>query len=71
MSDGTTDQEAGGSNRGEAAWKAAKDAVAERNARARKVGREQRQAEDKRAADRRRAADLVEITELGRRSGRR
>jgi hypothetical protein len=71
MSDGTTDQEVGGSSRGEAAWKATKEAVAERNARARKVGREQRQADDRRAAERRRAADLLEITELGRRTGHR
>jgi hypothetical protein len=71
MSDGTPDQVEGVSVRGDAAWKAAKEGVAERNARARKAGREQRQADDKRAADRRRAADVLEMAELGRRSDRR
>jgi hypothetical protein len=51
---------------GEAAWKAAKEAVAARNADARRAAKRQRQAEDEQAAqgradrDRREMADLIE-----------
>ena len=53
--------------RGDAAWKAAKEAIASRNDQARKLGRErrQRQYEEHQAA--RRAADLRERAELAKR----
>jgi hypothetical protein len=53
--------------RGEAAWRAAKEAVASRNERAYKVGRERRQREYEEHAARRRAADLRERAELAKR----
>jgi hypothetical protein len=53
--------------RGEAAWKAAKDAIASRNEQARKVGKARRQREyDQYTADRR-AAEVRERAELARR----
>ena len=42
--------------RGEAAWQAARRAVADRNARARKLGKQQREAHDRELAISRRAA---------------
>jgi hypothetical protein len=62
MRDSTGDQAE--PKRGEAAWKAAKEAVEERNQQARKVGREQRQAGERVIAERRRAAALREAAEL-------
>ncbi len=50
--------------RGEAAWRAAKDAVASRNERAYKLGRERRQREYEEYAANRRAADVRERAEL-------
>jgi len=50
--------------RGEAAWKAAKEGVAARNAQARKAGREQRQAHELKAAQARAAADRREMDAL-------
>ena len=44
------------SPRGEAAWQAARRAVADRNARARKLGKQQREAHDREIAISRRAA---------------
>lgn len=52
------------SPRGEAAWKAAKEDVAARNAQARKAGRQQRQANDLKAAQARAAADRREMDAL-------
>jgi hypothetical protein len=54
--------------RGEAAWRAAKEAVASRNERAYKLGRERRQREYDEYAAARRAADVRERAELARRS---
>jgi hypothetical protein len=66
MSDRAIDQEeARPSKRGEAAWKAAKEGVAERNEQAQKAGKEQRRAYERRRADRRRRADLDRMAELG------
>ena len=53
-------EEAVRSTRGDAAWKAEKDAIAARNERARKAGREVRQAQDARRVQRQRAEDLRE-----------
>ncbi len=54
--------------RGEAAWRANKDAIASRNEQARKSGRERRQREhDKFHADRR-VAEMRERAELAKRS---
>ena len=52
------------SPRGEAAWKAAKEDVAARNAQARKAGREHRQAHELKAAQARAAADRREMDAL-------
>jgi hypothetical protein len=53
--------------RGEAAWRAAKEAIASRNEQARKLGRERRQREYEHHAAERRAADLRERAELAKR----
>ena len=53
--------------RGEAAWRAAKEAVASRNERAYKSGRERRQREYDQYVARRRAADARERAELAKR----
>ena len=53
--------------RGEAAWRAAKEAIASRNEQARKLGRERRQREYETYAAERRAADLRERAELAKR----
>ncbi len=65
MRDSTNDQgQRQPSPRGEAAWKAAKEGVAARNAQARKAGREQRQADELKAAQARAAADRREMDAL-------
>jgi hypothetical protein len=48
------------SKRGEAAWKAEKEAIAARNEKARKAGRELRHAQDEQRAQRRRVEELRE-----------
>ena len=53
--------------RGEAAWKAAKEAIASRNDQARKLGRERRQRQYEAHAAAQRAADLRERAELAKR----
>jgi hypothetical protein len=53
--------------RGEAAWRAAKEAIASRNEQARKLGRERRQRQYDQHAAERRAADLQERAELAKR----
>lgn len=50
--------------RGEAAWKAAKESIADRNDKARKAGKAQREASERQAAEARRAADLRERASL-------
>jgi hypothetical protein len=50
--------------RGEAAWKAAKEGVAARNAQARKAGRARREADELKAAQARAAADRREMDAL-------
>lgn len=53
--------------RGEAAWKAAKEAIARRNEQASKLAREKRQRKDDEHAAALRAADLQERAELSKR----
>jgi hypothetical protein len=53
--------------RGEAAWKAAKEAIASRNDQARKLGRERRQKRYEEHEAERRAADRRERAELSKR----
>jgi hypothetical protein len=64
MSDETERPGADTRVRGEAAWKAAKDGVANRNAEARKEGGRQRQEQEDKKAAARRAAELRERAEL-------
>jgi hypothetical protein len=52
-----SDRQAESSARGEAAWKQAREAVAERNQRAQRAGREQRQTYERQREDARRAAE--------------
>ena len=52
------------SARGEAAWKAATERVAERNRAARKDGRERREAYERQREDSRRTAERKRIAEL-------
>ena len=54
--------------RGEAAWRAAKDAIASRNEQASRLARARRQAADDERAARKRAAELHERAELAKRS---
>jgi hypothetical protein len=58
------------SARGEAAWKAAKDSVAARNAEVRRAAKRQREAEDAVAARRRADADRHEMAALSKKSER-
>jgi hypothetical protein len=53
--------------RGEAAWRAARDAIASRNEHARKLGRERKQRQYEEYAAERRAAELRERAELAQR----
>jgi hypothetical protein len=52
------------SKRGEAAWKEAKERVAERNAKARKAGKQQREAYEREQAEARRRAESRQMAEL-------
>ena len=52
--------------RGEAAWRAARDAVANRNEQARKLGRARREKQYAEHAAERRAADVRERAEIAR-----
>jgi hypothetical protein len=52
--------------RGEAAWKAAKDEIARRNAEAKKEGSRQRKAHDEELAAKRHAVDRLEREQLAR-----
>ena len=60
-----TGPEAAPAKRGDAAWKAARDRIAERNEQARKAGRQRREAKERvriealRAAERRDVADAL------------
>jgi hypothetical protein len=68
MSDARTRQPAAETpKRGEAAWRAAKEAIASRNEQAYKAGRERRQRESEDHAAGLRAADARERAELARR----
>jgi len=69
MSDRTKAEAGKVPKRGEAAWKAAKDSIADRNEAARKAGMKQRQAEEGKKMEMRRAADQRERNELGGTSG--
>jgi hypothetical protein len=53
--------------RGDAAWKAHKAAIADRNDEARRVGRERRQKENEEYAAQRRAAERLERAEIAKR----
>jgi hypothetical protein len=52
------------SRRGEAAWKAEKERVADRNAQARKAGREEREAYERQKADSRRTREARQMADL-------
>jgi hypothetical protein len=62
MTDSPEDQ--GPTHSGEAAWRAAKDAVAARNAQARRAGKQRREAQELQAARARAAAERREMAEL-------
>jgi hypothetical protein len=64
MSDKDDRQEEAPSRRGEAAWKAEKERVAESNARVRKAGREQREAYERQQTEGRRAAEARQMADL-------
>jgi hypothetical protein len=65
MSDSTADPgDRESSARGEAAWKAAKDDVAARNAQARRTAKRQREADDAQAAQHRADAHRREMADL-------
>ena len=71
MSDSTTGSEGRKPVRGEAAWKAAKDSVAARNAEVRKAAKRQREAKDVVAAHERADAHRREMAALSKSSGER
>jgi len=50
--------------RGEAAWKEAKDRIAERNAQARKAGKQRREAHERQQAEARHLAEQRRMAEL-------
>jgi hypothetical protein len=52
------------SNRGEAAWKAAKDRVAERNEQARKAGKQRREAYERQRHEARQAHERRQMAEV-------
>jgi hypothetical protein len=58
------------SKRGEAAWKEAREKVAERNDQARKAGKERRQAYEHQKADARRAAERIQMQQMSDQSGK-
>jgi hypothetical protein len=60
-------QEEAPAKRGEAAWAAAREEVAKRNAQARKAGKQRREAYELEQANARRAADKRRAAELARR----
>ena len=64
MSDSSADPGRQSSARGEAAWKAAKEGVAARNAEARRAAKRQREAEDATAARQRADAHRREMDAL-------
>jgi hypothetical protein len=63
-----SDQQEEPAKRGEAAWAAAREEVAKRNAQARKAGKRRREAYELERRDARRAAERRRIEELVRRS---
>jgi hypothetical protein len=67
MSDDSKQPAAETPKRGDAAWRAAKQAIASRNEQASKVAREKRQARDDKHAAALRAADKRERAELSKR----
>ena len=52
------------SKRGEAAWKEARERVAERNEQARKAGRQRREASDRQKLEARRAAEQKRMAQV-------
>jgi hypothetical protein len=65
MTDGTNKPAAERpAKRGEAAWKAALDEVAERNEKVSKIGRDERAARERREIDRRRAVERLQNEQL-------
>jgi hypothetical protein len=63
-----SDQQEEPAKRGEAAWAAAREEVAKRNAQARKAGKKRREAYELERMNARRAAERRRIEELARRS---
>jgi hypothetical protein len=69
MSDQADHQvEQGPSKRGEAAWKEAKERIAERNEKARKEGKQRREAYERQQAEARRTVERRQMAELLRNS---
>jgi hypothetical protein len=69
MTDQTDHQEKQApSKRGEAAWKEAKERIAERNDRARKEGKQRREAYERQQAEARRTVERRQMAELLRNS---
>lgn len=66
-----TQEERASSPRGEAAWKAAKKRVAERNEQARKTGKQRRGALERQRAQARAASERRQMAELLARQGKR
>jgi hypothetical protein len=60
-------QEQATGKRGEAAWKEARERVAERNAKARKLGKQRREAYERGRDEARRAAERRQMAEFGKR----
>ena len=65
MSAPTDQQDEGPRRTGDAAYRAQKAAIAERNDAARKAGKAERQETERKAAARRRAVDMAEQASLG------
>jgi hypothetical protein len=61
-------EEQGPSKRGEAAWKEAKERIAERNDKARKEGKQRREAYERQQAEARRTVERRQMAELLRNS---
>jgi hypothetical protein len=64
MSDQSEEREQPAAKRGEAAWKEARERVADRNDKARKAGKQRRDAYERERGDARRAAERRRMTGL-------
>ena len=64
MSDDGTQMDRTGSARGEAAWREARERVADRNAKTRKAGREQRETYERGKIEARRASEARQMADI-------